>query len=98
VLILLLAASCQKHEDPGGPPCDQVVDHLLEVTKQSLLGHEALNVDLKKQMVQQCVDRKYSKQARECLLAAKDTADLAICNRERMGSAAPAAGSAIPAP
>jgi hypothetical protein len=95
--MLLLTASCQKREDPG-PPCDKVVDHLLEITKQALLGHEAMTTDLRKQMVQQCVDRKYSKQVRECLLAAKDTAELATCNRERVGSAAPPGGSAIPAP
>jgi hypothetical protein len=97
VLTLLLATACSKQEEPG-PPCDRVVDHLLEVTKQSLLGHESMATDLKKQMVQQCVDRNYSKQTRECLLAAKDVAALTACNRERMGSAAPAAGSAIPAP
>jgi small lipoprotein (TIGR04454 family) len=97
VVLAALAAGCSKRAD-SGPPCDKVVDHLLEVTKQSLVGHEAMAADLKKQMVQQCVDRNYSQQTRECLMAAKDTAALTICNRERMGSAAPQAGSAIPAP
>jgi hypothetical protein len=84
----LLVVACQKREDPG-PPCDRVVDHMLELTKQALVGHEAMTKDLKRQMVQQCEQRHYSKEAKECLLAATDPAGLAACNRAALGSAAP---------
>src|SRR5437763_1382258 len=81
VVLVVVLFACSKKEEPG-PPCDRVIDHMLDVTKQTLLGHEAMTADLKRQMIAQCEQRNYSKQIRECLLAAKDSAELATCNRQ----------------
>jgi hypothetical protein len=91
---VVFVLACSKNEDPG-PACDRVVDHMLDVTKQALLGHESMTADLRKQMIAQCVQRNLSKQVRECMMAAKDSAALAACNRQGQ-PVAPTARPALP--
>lgn len=88
--LLVAAAGCSKKEkaDPG-PPCDQVVDHMLVVMKQGLTGHDDLALGNKKQMVEQCESRKLSAKERRCLLEAKDLAGLASCRDAKAPEPAP---------
>src|SRR5690348_11477829 len=79
VIAVLVVAACHK-SDPG-PTCDQVVDHMLDVTKQVMLGHNAMTKDIRKQLVDQCVARNLPKDARECMMAAKDPTSLSACYR-----------------
>ena len=78
VLVLLLVVACQKKADTG-PPCDQVVDHMLDITKQVLVGHESMTKSMRAQAIAQCEQRNMPKEMRECILAAKDTEALSTC-------------------
>ncbi len=84
VLLAVLIAAC-KHEDPG-PPCDKVTDHMLEVTKQ-LPGHEGMNMTGpgdRNAMIQQCVQRNYTKQERQCLMQATSIDAFATCRKTKV--------------
>lgn len=89
LLVLLAACSKKKAEDPG-PTCDQVVDHMLAVMKAGLTGHGNVEMGNRKQMVDQCVSRKLSKEQRTCMLAAKDLVGLSNCSTP--APAAPGSG------
>jgi hypothetical protein len=65
---LLILVACQGAPEPT---CTQVADHMLAITKG---GDRAAAIS-------GCEDRRLSKQARLCLLAAKSVADLADCQR-----------------
>jgi hypothetical protein len=78
-LVGILFAACKK-DDPG-PPCAQVVDHILDVSKQGLTGHGTLELGNRKLMIEHCETRKLSADARRCIVAAKDLAGLAECNK-----------------
>lgn len=105
VALLALAACGKKAEDPG-PPCDQVVDHMLEVTKQQMVGHGAELKTQKAAMVRQCEERKMPAATRRCLVAAKTLPEIAECRAGKKPEGAPvperppagSAGSAAPAP
>jgi hypothetical protein len=94
VVALLLVAACKK-DDPG-PPCPQVQDHVLELMKQGLTGHDAVQLGNRKQMIDLCEQRPFSKETRTCLLAAKDLDGLARCQQKpaRPPAPPPPAGSA----
>ena len=102
VRLLLLAAlliACKK-EDPG-PPCGQIVDHMLEITKQQLVGHDTMQLGDRQQMIDQCEQRKLPRQARTCMMAAKSLTDLAGCQAQGKPTPTPATGGAsapTPAP
>ena len=67
---LVMLVACNK-ADPG-PSCTQVVDHVLEVTKSVLPGHETVGmVGDRKASIAQCEARKLPREARICLAAAK---------------------------
>jgi hypothetical protein len=70
VLFAVLLVACKK-DDPG-PTCEQVTDHMLDVTKQQLPGHEGMTgLGDRKAMITQCTQRSMTKEQRECLMAAK---------------------------
>lgn len=75
-LFVLMLAACKKD---SGPPCDKVVDHMMEVTKQTMTSHGGLELQNRKAMVDQCEARKLSAEARQCLLDAKSLAEIANC-------------------
>ena len=79
--LLLVLVACR--DDPG-PPCDKVVDHMNEVMKQQMpAGHDGMQANSRKTDIQFCEDKKFSKQMRQCLLAAKDIAGIAECQKLR---------------
>jgi hypothetical protein len=100
LVLALLVVGC-KHDDPG-PPCAQVVDHMLGIMKQGLTGHDALQLGNRKTMIDHCERKNFSKEARLCLVGATDLAGIASCQKlvtpAAAGSAAPAAPPASPPP
>lgn len=78
-LLVVILVGCGGNKD-SGPSCEKVVDHMLEVTKQQLMGHDGANfTQQRKAMVKQCEERKMSAEIRTCLVAAKSISDIAKC-------------------
>ncbi|MEO8705202.1 MAG: hypothetical protein ABI867_34470 [Kofleriaceae bacterium] len=73
----LVVAACSK-SDPG-PSCEQVVDHMLEVTKSQLVGHGDGVQSQRAAMVKQCKDRDMPAATRKCLVAATTLTQIAEC-------------------
>jgi len=66
---------------------------MLDVTKQTMLGHDAtMAKSIRSQAIAQCQQRNLSKQARECIMAAKDASTLVACYRNEPGAPPPAPG------
>ena len=78
VFVIVIAIGCNK-QDPG-PPCDQVVDHLLDVTKQQLTGHGGAELGNRAKLIAECKERK-SPAYNRCALGAKDLTGLAECTK-----------------
>jgi hypothetical protein len=100
-LALVLTLGCSKKAD-NGPACPEVVDHMVEVMKAGLKGHESVNLGDRGQMITQCEQRKMSPDVRRCMATAKDIKALASCRPATAtppppGPVAPT-GSAAPAP
>jgi hypothetical protein len=86
--LALVLVACNK-DDPG-PSCAQVVDHVLEVTKQALPGHETVGaLGDRKSSIDQCEARKLPKQTRQCLLAAKTLDGFGECYKAVRGTPRP---------
>jgi hypothetical protein len=93
-LVVALVAACKKQD--RGPACQQIVDHMLEVTKQQLPGHGDQPLGDRKQMIDECEKRELAPAVRTCLVAAKSLAELAEC---RAGAKpAPTGSAAAPPP
>ena len=86
IALVFVLAACKS--DPG-PACDKIVDHMLELTKQQLTGHDTVQVGDRKVMIAFCEKRQMTKPARQCLLDAKSLDDLAKC-KQLEGLATPA--------
>jgi hypothetical protein len=97
LVALVLCAGCHKGDPDPGPPCDKIVDHLLEVTKQALPGHENMGaLGDKKTMIGQCEARKMSKDTRTCLMAATTLDGLGACYKNGPKPAGSDRGTAPP--
>lgn len=83
-----VATGCGSKSDPG-PTCAQITDHMLEVTKQELVGHGDELLGQRKQLIEQCEARKMNADQRRCLLAAKDMAGFATCRAGKDPAPAP---------
>ena len=87
-LLLLALVACNK--DNPGPSCVQVVDHVLDVTKQALPGHETAGaLGDRKASIDQCEARKLPKETRQCLLAAKTLDGFGECYKAVRGTKTP---------
>lgn len=90
LVVALLLTGCSKKDDPG-PSCDQVVTHLLEVTKIAYPGHAGMGeMGDRKTMIEQCEQKHLTADQRRCLVAAKDLDGLAGCYPKPAGSPAAA--------
>lgn len=96
-IALIVLAACQKQEDPG-PSCTQLTDHMLQVTRQSLLGHEAMSKNIREQSIAQCEQRHLTKATRVCMMAANDTAGLVECYQKEPGAHLPPRPRPLPRP
>ena len=77
-LMLVALAACGSKDD--GPSCDKVVDNMMAITKSAMpAGHDGMEMQNRKAMVDQCVARKMSADERRCLAAAKDVTGMAAC-------------------
>lgn len=92
----LLITGCKKG-DPG-PSCDKVVDHMLELTKQMMPGHDTESLGNRNQLIAECKQRKMPASVRTCLLAAKSFNHLADCRRKDTSTRAPSTAPALTAP
>jgi hypothetical protein len=83
-LVLSWLAACPQHESKldQGPPCEQVVDHMLVVMKQGLTGHDDVQLGNRKQMIEHCQARNMSSAHRKCLAAATRLEDLSTCQKQ----------------
>jgi hypothetical protein len=110
MITIPLLIACGGKKDADGPTCEQVTDHILEVSKQQMMGHEGINVGggQRKAMIEQCEKRVMTLEVRTCLMGAKTIAEIATCRgrgksnvlerprRPRPGSdSAGSAGSAV---
>ena len=85
VLLTGCKQDAKKAPDPG-PACPEVVDHMLEIMKQGLTGHDGMQLGNRQQMIDQCETRKMTAEERKCLRAAKTLGDLASCRKPAAGS------------
>jgi hypothetical protein len=76
---LLVACGGSKKDDTA-PTCEQVVDHLLTVTKQKLAGHGGMELKMRKQWLDHCAAN-LSDEARHCFINAKTLDALADCGQ-----------------
>lgn len=95
-LVAGTVTACSKPAPDPGPSCAQVVDHMLEVTKQQLTGHGDMELGNRKTMIAQCEQRTLSADQRRCLVAAKDLTAIAACSPARPAPPARSAPAAAP--
>jgi len=88
VLAAVILAACGKGD--SGPPCDKVVDHMMELTKQMMPGHDPTSLGDRTQLIEDCKKRKMSAATRRCLLDAKSFNDLATCKARDQKTSTPA--------
>jgi hypothetical protein len=87
--LILLAALLVGCKEDKGPPCDKVVDHMLEVTKQALPGHDTETLGDRKAMIDQCDKRNMPRELRKCLMSATSLAGFADCQSRSKPAPAP---------
>ena len=85
ILALVVIAACGKSEPPA-PSCTQVTDHILEVSKQQIVGHGDMQLGQRDAMIAQCEARKLPADKRNCLVAAKTLAEIASCKAGDAGA------------
>ena len=76
--ILVLLAACGNDEPPP-PSCRAVMDHILEVSKQQLVGHGDMELGQRDAMIAQCEARNLDADKRRCLYKATTLDQLAAC-------------------
>lgn len=86
IVLAVLLVACSKDK---GPPCAKIVDHMLDVTKQALPGHDSEGFGDRKGMVAQCEKRNYSREMRKCLMAATSLAGFGECQAKGKPTPAP---------
>jgi hypothetical protein len=76
-LIVLVVAGCKK--DPPPASCEQISDHMLDVTKQAMPGHDPSYLGDRKAMIEQCEKRNLTREMRNCLMKATTLPALGEC-------------------
>jgi hypothetical protein len=96
VLVLVLTAACGKSDDDG-PPCANVMDHVLDLMKSTQGGHGGMNIGSRETMISTCEQHHIPKAVRSCMLNSKDITGLANCSRMNPNAPHPQLrGSAMP--
>lgn len=80
LLLVLVVAGCKK--DPG-PSCEQISDHMLDVTKTAMPGHDPSYLGDRKAMIAQCEKRNLTRDQRTCLMKAKTLPELGDCGPKK---------------
>lgn len=95
-LIAAVLVAC--HKGDSGPPCEQVVDHMQALMKQMMPGHDEAAFGDRKQMIEQCKQRKMPAKTRQCIIDAKSFNDLATCNAGTQKTTTPSPPPLTPVP
>ena len=98
LLLAVLLVACKK--DPPPPSCEQISDHMLDVTKQAMPGHDPSYLGDRKAMIEQCEKRNLTREQRNCLMKATTLPALGECTPKKAVPTKtpenPPAGSASP--
>ena len=95
--IVLVLVGCKS--DQAGPPCEKVVDHMLEVTKQQMPAHGGMGeLGDRKAMIAQCNKRNLTAEQRKCLMASKNLTEIANCGPSSGPPPRPPKTDPIPVP
>jgi hypothetical protein len=79
VIFCVVLAACGRDE-PAAPSCRAVMDHILEISKEQIVGHGDMELGGQRdQMIAQCEARNLDADKRRCLYAAKNLNELAAC-------------------
>ena len=78
-LVLALVIACGGKSESDAPSCAQVMDHILEITRNQLVGHGDEVKSQRAGMIKQCEDRNMAPDLRKCLFQAKTLDDIAKC-------------------
>jgi hypothetical protein len=95
-LIAAVLVAC--HKGDAGPPCEAVVDHMQTLMKQMMPGHDEAALGDRKQMIDQCQQRKMPAKTRQCIVDAKSFNDLAACNAGTQKTTTPTPPPVTPVP
>lgn len=79
LVIVIVLIACGSKSDPG-PTCAQVMDHILEITQQQLVGHGDEIKSQRAAMIAQCEQRNMPAEMRRCLLDSKTRDAIATCH------------------
>lgn len=93
-LIAAVLVAC--HKGDSGPPCDAVTDHVLQLMKQAMPGHD--DMANRQQLIDQCKQRKMPAKMRQCIVDAKTFNDLAACNTGAQKTTTPTPPPLTPVP
>ena len=77
--LALAVVACGGKSEPDAPSCAQVMDHILEITKNQLVGHGDEVKRERAAMVKQCEERNMAPALRTCLFQSKTLDDIAKC-------------------
>ena len=77
LLLAALLVACKK--EPPPPSCELISDHMLDVTKQALPGHDPSYLGDRKSMIAQCEKRNLTREMRNCLMKATTLPELGAC-------------------
>lgn len=94
LLLATLLVACKK--DPG-PSCEQISDHMLDVTKTAMPGHDPSYLGDRKAMIAQCEKRNLTRDQRNCLMKATTLPALGECGPKKP-AAPPTTTPAAPTP
>jgi hypothetical protein len=79
LLALVFVIACGGKSEPEAPSCAKVMDHILEITKNQLVGHGDEVKSQRDAMIKQCEERNMAPAMRTCLVEAKTLDDIAKC-------------------
>lgn len=74
---LVFLVACGSSE--SGPSCEQMVDHVIQVTKQATGKEPSPEVGDRATQIKKCTDRKIPAETRTCILAAPSLTAIADC-------------------
>ena len=77
IIAVLITAACSSKSEPPAPPCADVVDHTLAITKIKY-DHGDMSLGDRKGMIAQC-EKEFSPEMRRCLHGAKDLTEVGKC-------------------
>jgi hypothetical protein len=112
-LLAAIAAACGKAaQEPPGPSCAEITEHIYKLTRVEYPGHGDMAMGDRKRDVAACEARKLAPRERRCMIAAGSIVELAKCRRPQrrmatgegepgpagrgLPAGAPAPGSAAP--